>query len=116
MLSGLTACEDFLTREPINKFSAESYFSSESDLEMDANGMINSWLPNSSETNGGDAYNDLIATKTSTDFYRPSAHWDSSKQGGWGTGDWSFLRRVNYMINNMDKAKSAVSSDIYNHY
>ena len=116
MLSGLTACEDFLTREPINKFSAESYFSSESDLEMYANGMINSWLPNSSETNGGDAYNDLIATKTSTDFYRPSAHWDSSKQGGWGTGDWSFLRRVNYMINNMDKAKSAVSSDIYNHY
>lgn len=116
MLSGLTACEDFLSREPINKFSAETYFSSESDLEMYANGMVNSWLPNSSETNGGDAYNDLIATKTSTDFYRPSAHWDSAKQGGWGTGDWSFLRRVNYMLNNMDKAKSAVSSDIYNHY
>lgn len=116
MLSGLTSCEDFLSREPIDKFSTEAYFSSESDLEMYANGMIQSWLPNSSETNGGDAYNDLIATKTGTDFYRPSAHWDSSKQSGWATGDWSFLRRVNYMLNNMDRAKGAVSSDIYNHY
>ena len=116
MLSGLTSCEDFLSREPIDKFSTEAYFSSESDLEMYANGMIQSWLPNSSETNGGDAYNDLIATKTGTDFYRPSAHWDSSKQSGWATGDWSFLRRVNYMLNNMDRAKGAVSTDIYNHY
>lgn len=91
MLSGLVSCEGFLTREPINKFSAESYFASESELEMYANGMIQSWLPNYSETTGGDAYNDLIATKTSSDFYRPSANWDSSKQTGWANGDWSFL-------------------------
>lgn len=80
MLSGLVSCEGFLTREPINKFSAESYFASESELEMYANGMIQSWLPNYSETTGGDAYNDLIATKTSSDFYRPSANWDSSNR------------------------------------
>lgn len=116
MLPGLVSCEGFLTREPINKFSAESYFASESELEMYANGMIQSWLPNYSETTGGDAYNDLIATKTSSDFYRPSANWDSSKQTGWANGDWSFLRRVNYMLSRMDKAKTNVSEDIYNHY
>ncbi len=116
MLSGLTSCTDFLSREPINKFSAETYFKSESELEMYANGMIQSWLPNYSTPAGGDAYNDLIATKTGSDFYRPSANWDSSKQTGWSTSDWSFLRRVNYMLNNMGKAKSNVSSDIYNHY
>lgn len=116
MLFSLVSCEGFLTREPINKFGAESYFSSETELEMYANSMLEWWLPNYSETTGGDAYNDLIATKTSTDFYRPSSNWDSSKQGGWGSGDWKFLRRVNYMLTRMDKSKTAVSEDIYNHY
>ena len=86
ILSSLVSCEGFLTREPINKFGAESYFSSETELEMYANSMLEWWLPDYSETTGGDAYNDLIATKTSTDFYRPSSNWDSSKQGGWGSG------------------------------
>ncbi len=116
LLSGITSCSDFLSREPINKFSAETYFKSESELEMYANGMVQSWLPNYSEPAGGDAYNDLIATKTSADFFRPSSNWDSSKQTGWSTSDWSFLRRVNYMLQNMNKAKSNVSTEIYNHY
>ena len=40
MLAGLCSCSDFLTREPIHKFSAETYFSSEAELEMYANGML----------------------------------------------------------------------------
>lgn len=116
MVSSLVSCEGFLSREPINKFNAETYFQSESELEMYANGMLNSWLPNYSETSGGDAYNDLIATKNGADFYRPSSNWDSSKQTGWANGDWSFLRRVNYMLSRMDKAHANVSDDIYNHY
>lgn len=116
MVSSLVSCEGFLSREPINKFNAETYFQSEDELEMYANGMINSWLPNYSETSGGDAYNDLIATKNGSDFYRPSSNWDSSKQTGWANGDWSFLRRVNYMLTRMDKAKTKVDEKIYNHY
>ncbi len=116
LMSGMTSCEKFLTREPINKFSAESYFSNETELEMYANGMLQSWLPNSSETNSGDNYNDLIATKLGNDFYRPSSNWDASKQTGWGTSNWSFLRRVNYMLTRMGNAKANVSDDIYNHY
>ena len=43
VLFGMTACdiEEFLTREPINEFSAETYFASEAELEMYANGMLN---------------------------------------------------------------------------
>lgn len=110
------SCEDFLTREPINKFSAELYFSSEKELEMYANGMVNSWLPDYTETAGGDAYNDLIATKTSTDFFRADVIWDDSKQTGWSSSNWAFLRRVNYMIENMNKCQGKVTEDIYNHY
>lgn len=116
ILSSMVSCEGFLTREPNNKFSAESYFSSESELEMYTNSMLEWWLPNYSEPTGGDSYNDLIATKTGTDFYRPSANWDSSKQSGWSSGDWKFLRRVNYMLTRMDKAYTKVDEKIYNHY
>lgn len=108
--------DDFLYREPINEFDAPIYFSSESELEMYANGMVNSWLPDYSEPAGGDAYNDLIASKTSTDFFRADVEWDSVRQGSWGSGNWAFLRRVNYMLNNMKKAKGLVPDEIYNHY
>ncbi len=112
---GISSCsiEDFLTREPINEFSAETYFASEAELEMYANGMLNSYMPDYTETAGGDAYNDLIATKTSTDFFRSDVEWNSSRQGSWS---WGFLRRTNYMLDNMSRAKEKVSEEIYNHY
>ena len=115
----LSSCEkvnDFLTREPINEFSAETFFSSESELEIYANGMLNSWLPNYSEPSNGDAFNDLIATKSSTEFFRSDVVFDSVKQGGWESDSWSWLRRVNYMLANMEKSKGVVSPEIYNHY
>ena len=112
----VSACEDFLTRGPINKFNAETYFQSEAELEMYANGMLNSYMPDYTETAGGDAYNDLIATKTSTDFFRADVDWNSSRQGSWVSSSWSFLRRTNYMLENMVNAKGKVEEKIYNHY
>lgn len=116
VLLGASSCEKFFTREPINKFSAETYFRSESELEMYANGMVNSWLPNYTETAGGDAYNDLIATKTSTDFFRSDVLWNDEKQTGWSASNWAFLRRTNYMLTYMSNAKGRVSESVYNHY
>ena len=109
----VSACEDFLTRSPINEFNAETYFASEPELQMYANSMLNSYMPDYTETAGGDAYNDLIATKTSTDFFRADVEWNSSRQGSWS---WGFLRRTNYMLTNMVNAKGKVDEKIYNHY
>lgn len=116
LLLGANSCDKFFDREPIEEFSAETFFANENDLKLYTNGMLNAWLPNSSTTNSGDDYNDLVATKTSADFYRPDAKWSSSKQGSWGASNWAFLRRCNYMLQNMSKAKDAVDEDIYNHY
>ena len=38
-VAGLSSCDDFLTREPVNEFSAETYFASESELKMFTDGM-----------------------------------------------------------------------------
>ena len=86
----LTSCEKFFTRSPWNEFDAETYFSNESQLRMYTDGFLNAWLPDYSETNGNDAYNDLIATKTSTDFFRADVSWDDAKQGSWS---WGWLRQ-----------------------
>ena len=110
----MTSCEKFFTREPINEFNAETYFSSESELKMYTDGFLNTYIPDYTETDGDDAYNDLIATKTSTDYFRADVTWNSSKQGSW---TWTWLRRINYMIEGMEKnAKGKVSEATYNHY
>lgn len=117
LVLGTASCEKFHSREPNNEFGADTYFSSEAELEMYANGMVNSWLPDYTETASGDAYNDLIATKTSTDFYRADVVWGADKQTGWSSSNWAFLRRVNYMLTYMPiNAKGRVSDDIYKHY
>ncbi len=109
-----SSCEDFFTREPNNEFSAETYFASESELQMYADGMLNSWMPAPDGSPfGGDAYNDIIASKTSTDFFRADVTWDDVKQDSWS---WGFLRRCNYMLTNMVNAKGKVSDEVYNHY
>ncbi|MBR5397052.1 MAG: RagB/SusD family nutrient uptake outer membrane protein [Bacteroidales bacterium] len=109
-----TSCEEFLTREPINKFAGPTYFENESQLKMYCDGMINSWLPDNTDigNNGNDVYTDLIASKTCTDFYNPGI-WNNVKQGGWS---WSAIRRVNYMLDNMERAKGNVDEKTYNHY
>ena len=111
---GFSSCEDFLTREPIHKFGAETYFSSKADLKTYTDGLINSYLPNYSEPAGGDMYNDLIAGKQSTNYFRQNYNWTPATQGEWS---WGRLRRVNYMLQGMEKnARGKIDEATYNHY
>ena len=111
---GLTSCEDFLTRKPINKFSPEIYFASEAELKMYTDGFINSWMPDYSEPASGDMFNDLIATKNSTAYLLEGSAYNASKRSAWS---WSWLRRINFMLEGMEKnAKGKIADDIYNHY
>lgn len=109
------SCEDFLYKEPIDKVDADSWFSTETDLLLYANGLIQSYLPSESTIGLGDAYCDLVATKTSSDYYRPGI-WNSSKQTGWAYSDWASIRRANYMIENMTRSQGKVDDQVYNHY
>lgn len=109
------SCEDFLYKEPIDKVDADTWFSTETDLELYANGMIQSYLPSESTIGLGDANCDLVATKTSGDYYRPGI-WNSSKQTGWAYSDWGSIRRANYMIENMTRSQGKVDDMVYNHY
>ena len=112
----LCACDGFLTKNPTNSIPGDLFMETASDVELYSNGMLNSYLPSFSEISGGnDEYTDLVATKSGNDFFAPGI-WDSSRQSGWGAGDWTFVRRANYFIANLPKAESALSSDEYGHY
>lgn len=107
------SCEDFLQSEPVDKISAEKYFSSEVDLQMYTNGLLNDYCPDAEDIALGDSFTDLTASKTSHDYYRPGAAWDATKQGGWS---WGIFRKVNIMLRDMVRARNNVSEEIYNHY
>ncbi|MGM9697914.1 MAG: RagB/SusD family nutrient uptake outer membrane protein [Prevotella sp.] len=110
-----TSCDDFLDKQPIDKVDASAWFATETDLELYANGLIQSYLPSESSIGLGDAYCDLVCTKTSSDYYRPGI-WNSSKQTGWAYSDWENIRRANYMLENMTRSKGKVDDDVYLHY
>ena len=114
-VSLLSSCEDFLSRSPDNKISAEVFLSSENDLRIYSNGLCNSAMPETSIAIGDNAYTDFCATKLSSDEYHPGI-WSADKGGGWSSSNFSFTRQCNYMIHNMDKAKPNVSAAVWNHY
>ena len=113
-LSGVS-CEKFLTVEPIDKMSADTYFQNELELELFANGMINSYLPTADGLGYSDKYSDLTCTKTSTDYNRPGI-WNAQKQGSWDVGNWRNIRRANIFLAGIDRAEGNVSEAILNHY
>ncbi len=110
------SCEDFFDRVPGDKFAANAFFTSENDLALYTNGLINSGMPGfTSITLGEDIYTDYCATRESKQFYY-EGQWGPGNASGWAYGDFGFLRQVAYMLENMENAKDNVNPDIYNHY
>lgn len=111
----LSSCEGFLSRDPRNRISSEVFLSSENDLRLYSNGLSNTAMPSTSVAIGNDAYTDFCATKLSSDKYHPGI-WSAEKGDGWSSGNFSFTRQCNYMIQGMSKAKDNVSPEVWNHY
>ena len=110
------SCDEFLTKNPTDSIPGELFMKTASDVKLYSDGMLNSYLPSFSEISGNmDEYSDLCATKSGSDFFAPGI-WDASRQGGWSQGDWTFVRRANYYIENLPKAKEVLSAEEFNHY
>ena len=115
-IASLASCEKFFDRQPEDKFAAELFFKSETDLRYYTNGLIDAALPSYDDIAlGSDRFSDFCATKESTTFLQPDRY-SAATAGGWTYSEWSFLRQVAYMLDNMPNAKGAVPEDVYNHY
>ena len=100
LLGGLTGCNDFLDREPLDKVIPEKYFASESDL---AAYTINAY-PFETVTDayginffGKDNDTDNQASGDSPAFWIPGQKKVPSGEGDW---DWRKIRACNYFFDN----------------
>lgn len=100
LLGGLTGCNDFLDREPLDKVIPEKYFASESDL---AAYTINAY-PFETVTDayginffGKDNDTDNQASGDSPEFWIPG---QKKVPSGEGDGDWKKIRACNYFFDN----------------
>lgn len=110
------SCEKFFDRAPEDSLTSNSFFHSKEDLEMYANGLLNSGMPGASAVaQGEDLYTDFCGTRSSKEYYLKGV-WNPGRQAGWSAGDWSFLRQVAYFLDNLPRAKDNVDEATYNHY
>ena len=116
LLVGAVSCEKFFDREPEDEFDVAQFFKSETDLQYYCNGLVDAALPGaSSMALGDDFYCDLAASKESQQFFWPGRY-NPSISTGWSASNFSLLRQVAYMLDNMGNAKENVSEEKYNHY
>ncbi|MBQ9138910.1 MAG: RagB/SusD family nutrient uptake outer membrane protein [Alistipes sp.] len=110
--SSLVSCSDFLDRENPYKIESDYYFTDESSLEIYTNGLVISAATAMQSFVDGDKYADTQAWDGTYAYFRDNyAPTDASN---WGQGNWSYLRSVNFYLDNMRKATA--SEAVMNHY
>ena len=114
--AGMASCEDFLTRDTYDQIGSDEFWKSETALELYANAFIPKMIPGDGTITRGDIYADYCAVDIPTDLLRPDGNVSPDNQTGWAESNWTNLRRVNYMLDNMHKCRGRVSDEIYNHY
>lgn len=107
-----TSCKDFLEQQNPNKIESEFYFTDATALEIYANGLLRSWLPDNTDVIFNDQYADIYSWDGTYDFYTDV--YNSEKSSGWASGNWSYLRSCNYFLANLRKAEA--DDDVLNHY
>ena len=112
---GLTSCEQFLTRTPYDTIDSKDFFTSEQDLEIYSNGLLQYMMPDAGDlTYSGGECADYLAVSSVQAFLQDG--WDYTKQTGWSSSDWKNLYRINYFLTNMHKASPSASQSILKHY
>lgn len=115
-ISALASCTKFLERLPENTIASDKFFQSENDLVMYTNGLIETAMPTESAIAlGEDLYTDLCGTKASKTFYQKD-YYNPSMATGWSASNWSFLRQVAFMTDNLPRMKGKISEEKYRHY
>lgn len=95
-LIGLSAC-DMLDKTPQSTLVPETYFKSETDLQLFSNTFYNNMLDKSPFDN----QSDQMITKSLDSRIKGGSYRDVPASGGGWT--WTDLRKINYMLENMPK-------------
>lgn len=92
LTTGLTACDDWLDKEPLDKISQFDYFKDATSLELFSNPFYNNMLPKEPFTQQSDH---LIQYNLSSEMTGGNKRTVPATGGGWSWGD---LRRMNTLL------------------
>lgn len=111
----LTSCADSLERAPKTEITAKDFFKTASDLQIYTDGFYKAFISVPFDDTGSDnvaiyTYAHDMYTMVNSDGI------SASNVGGWSTDDWSGLRRINYMMDNIDRSGMDISDADLNHY
>ena len=107
-----TSCNDYLDKKLISKINSKEFFANEEQLQLYANGLYLNMTPNAEELTTGGSTCDYLARNTTNALLERT--FTVNQMSGWTIGAWRDLFRVNYFLENMDKA--ACTPEVKNHY
>lgn len=114
LVVNLTSCNDFLTREPYDKEDSEKFFSNEEELNVYANGLYVSFIPDAASLTLDNATADNVAVSSTPSFLQAS--FDAYLQSGWTYSSWKDLFQCNYFLEHISKASGSCTPEVLNHY
>ena len=107
-----TSCNDYLDKKLISKINSKEFFANEEQLQLYANGLYLNMTPNAEELTTGGSTCDYLARNTTNALLERT--FTVNQMSGWTIGAWRDLFRVNYFLENMDRA--ACTPEVKNHY
>lgn len=107
----LTSC-DFLTKTPLDKESAETYFKTETELQLFSNNFYSSSYTVAANDEPFQKQNDLIFQTGSlaSELKGGSNRTVPASGGGWS---WSILRKINTLLDHIDQCPDETVRDKY---
>lgn len=111
---GFSSCDDTLDVEPKDSLSQEGYFKTETDLEMFSNPFYNDIPVKDFFTEQSDQ---LVQRVFSDEIIGGNQRYTPKEGSGsnweWSTNSFKRLRRINELLQNIDKCESASARDLY---
>ena len=107
LLAGLSSCDDWLDKEPLDKIVDTNYFKTETDLQLFSNNFYNSILNKSPYDEQSDLY---VQQELSDEMLGGENRIVPASGGGWS---WTVLRSINTLLGNIDKCEDAEAAVKY---
>ena len=108
----LTSCSDYLNRVPKSTLAPENYFRDETDLQLFSNSFYNNLLPKEPYSEQSDQ---LVRLNLSDVIRGGNNRTVPNSGGGWGSGSgaWGDLRKMNTLLENLDKCDDEAARTKY---
>ena len=103
------SCSNFLETEPFDKLVPNTFFKTETDLQLYTNSFYQQLLPSADAATQGDGMADYSSITQSSNFI--SGNYSSIDEAAW---NWTSLRNINYFLANYNNED--IPEEARNHY